>query len=525
MKFRFKSRTSTDVPWENIASLDLIWGALAPAIALVARDPVLFSWSQLDSSLIYVGVSALLTAASFIWFRLSHSVSRYFSVDDALSVLKASAVAVGVTVVICFLLWRLDNIPRSVPITHFAILSAGNIAGRMQRYLRRRRRDRPSGVSPEAENILIIGVSDLCWYYIQFIESMAGDLLHVVALVDDSKSLQNRFVHGYPVAGRVKDLDAIFEEYENHGVRIDRLVIASQRDALPAPTRKSIEDSALRRGIPVDDLEERLGFSHRQRPAAKHQQQDIMPFALHERRTFWKTKRAFDIGVSAFLLLLGLPLVALLSILVLLDLGAPLLFWQIRVGRGGRKITIYKFRTLQARYRSDEQPLSWTDRVSPFGKFLRRTHLDEIPQLLGILSGEMSLVGPRPLLPVDLAENVGLRTTVRPGITGWAQVNGGTLLTRDEKNALDEWYVRNASWKLDVKILLSTFLELFRQPKRNEIAVGQAVREQSSSKTNESGPVHDCDQRNAGEQTEIRSSRSEAMNSSSTEARSLPSKR
>jgi hypothetical protein len=114
------------------------------------------------------------------------------------------------------------------------------------------------------------------------------------------------------------------------------------------------------------------------------------------------------------------------------------------------------------------------------GNLLRRTHLDELPQLLGILAGEISLVGPRPLLPVDLAENTGLRTAVRPGITGWAQINGGTLLTREEKNAMDEWYIRHASWKLEIRILALTFLELFRAGKRNETAIADALREKET---------------------------------------------
>lgn len=477
MRFRFKSRTSADLPWVNIATLDLLWGVIAPILALASRDIDLFSHEQLTTSLIYIGVSSVLTAASFIWFRLSHSVSRYFSVDDALNVVKASAVAVGLTVVVCFLLWRLDNIPRLVPLVHFAVLAIGNIVGRMQRYLRRRRRDRPKSFRHDAENLLIVGVSDLCWYYIQLIENLASDHFSVVALVDDSRSLQNRFVHGYQVAGRIKDLSEVLEEYDNHGVQIHRLVIAVDPKALSSETMDYIHQVASERGAAVDVLQERLALDSGDHAVSFPAEPIVCELG---KPLFWKTKRAFDILMSGLLLILTFPLAAVASCLVLIDLGAPLLFWQVRIGRGRRKIAVYKFRTLQARYRRGDQRLSLADRTSWLGNLLRRTHLDELPQLLGILAGEISLVGPRPLLPVDLAENTGLRTAVRPGITGWAQINGGTLLTREEKNAMDEWYIRHASWKLEIRILALTVLELFRAGKRNEAAIAEALREKKT---------------------------------------------
>src|SRR5262249_52713468 len=109
----------------------------------------------------------------------------------------------------------------------------------------------------------------------------------------------------------------------------------------------------------------------------------------------------------------------------------------------------------------DDQGQSTADRVSRIGALVRKSRLDELPQLLNVLVGDMSLIGPRPLLPHDQPSNSAVRLMVRPGITGWAQVNGGKLITPEEKNALDEWYVRNASLWLDLKIIGKTIVFMF----------------------------------------------------------------
>jgi lipopolysaccharide/colanic/teichoic acid biosynthesis glycosyltransferase len=131
-------------------------------------------------------------------------------------------------------------------------------------------------------------------------------------------------------------------------------------------------------------------------------------------------------------------------------------FWQERTGWGGRPFLIYKYRTLRAPFDNDGKPAVGDRQPSAIGRFLRATRIDELPQLINVLFGDMSLVGPRPLLPEDQPSNAALRLTVRPGITGWAQVNGGKLVTKEEKEKFDEHYVRNASLWLDVKIGLLT---------------------------------------------------------------------
>jgi len=177
-------------------------------------------------------------------------------------------------------------------------------------------------------------------------------------------------------------------------------------------------------------------------------------------------KRLFDFTVALVLLVVLSPVIALVAIGVLLDVGAPVLFRQVRPGLRGRPFTIYKFRTMRAA-REGESPVD-TDhhRLTRFGRRLRSTSLDELPELWNVLRGDMSLVGPRPLLmhylPLYSAEQM-RRHDVRPGLTGWAQVNGRNALGWDDKFKLDIWYVDHRSFFLDMKILLLTAAAVFKR--------------------------------------------------------------
>jgi lipopolysaccharide/colanic/teichoic acid biosynthesis glycosyltransferase len=177
---------------------------------------------------------------------------------------------------------------------------------------------------------------------------------------------------------------------------------------------------------------------------------------------FFRLKRWIDIVGSLALIVLFFPLLGLSGLLVLLDVGRPIFFWQERLGRKGRPFLIYKFRTLRAPFDSAGNPAPGSRRPSAVGRFLRTTRLDELPQLLNVLFGEMSLIGPRPLLPEDQPKNTSKRLSVRPGISGLAQVNGAKLVTKEEKQKLDEWYVRNASLWLDLWIAMMTIKLLLR---------------------------------------------------------------
>jgi len=170
-------------------------------------------------------------------------------------------------------------------------------------------------------------------------------------------------------------------------------------------------------------------------------------------------KRLFDLTLSSAALLVLAPVFLLLMLLVRFKLGSPIFFTQVRPGLNGKPFTMYKFRTMKDERDAEGNLLPDAQRLTSFGKFLRSTSLDELPELINVLKGDMSLVGPRPLLmeylPLYTSEQA-RRHEVRPGITGWAQVNGRNAISWEEKFKLDVWYVDNQSFWLDIKILLMT---------------------------------------------------------------------
>ncbi len=170
-------------------------------------------------------------------------------------------------------------------------------------------------------------------------------------------------------------------------------------------------------------------------------------------------KRLFDLALTLPGLVVLSPLLAFIALMVRAKLGRPVLFRQVRPGLGGRPFTIYKFRTMTDARGADGKLLADGARLTRFGRFLRAASLDELPELFNVLKGDMSLVGPRPLLMKYLerySPEQARRHEVRPGITGWAQVNGRNALSWEEKFAMDVWYVDHRSLGLDVKIILRT---------------------------------------------------------------------
>ena len=188
-------------------------------------------------------------------------------------------------------------------------------------------------------------------------------------------------------------------------------------------------------------------------------------------------KRPLDLVLTALALPVALPLLAGAMLALRLAQPGPVLFRQARVGRGGRLFTFYKLRTMtDARDPLSGALLPDAARLTPVGRFIRQTSLDELPQLWHVLTGEMSLVGPRPLLPAYLprySARQAERHRVRPGITGWAQVNGRNAIAWPARLELDAWYVEHVSLGLDLKILLLTVARVLRP--RGISAPGEAT--------------------------------------------------
>ena len=177
-------------------------------------------------------------------------------------------------------------------------------------------------------------------------------------------------------------------------------------------------------------------------------------------------KRLFDICVSGLALLILSPILVMLAVSILLFVGWPVIFAQRRPGLAGRPFTILKFRTMTSQRAENGELLSDSQRLTRMGKMLRATSLDELPTLVNVVLGDMSLVGPRPLLMEYLplySKEQARRHDVRPGITGWAQVKGRNALSWEEKFELDVWYVDNRSFWLDLRILWLTLAKVAKR--------------------------------------------------------------
>ena len=197
-------------------------------------------------------------------------------------------------------------------------------------------------------------------------------------------------------------------------------------------------------------------------------------------------KRLFDIGFSLGWLIVFAPLLLLVAILVRLKLGSPVLFIQERPGYLGRPFRMVKFRTMTDDRGPEGELLPDEARLTAFGKFLRASTLDEFPEMWNVLIGDMSVVGPRPLLMRYIPRYnpfQARRMEVKPGVTGWAQVNGRNLLSWEEKFALDVWYVDHRSFLLDMKIVVMTFFKVFARTGINA-GDGKTMEEFSGSHKN-----------------------------------------
>jgi lipopolysaccharide/colanic/teichoic acid biosynthesis glycosyltransferase len=196
-------------------------------------------------------------------------------------------------------------------------------------------------------------------------------------------------------------------------------------------------------------------------------------------------KRAIDLMLSMSAALVLAPLLILLSLIIWMNLGKPVLFRQQRPGLGGRPFWLLKFRTMLDAADASGRPLPDEQRLTPFGALLRRSSLDELPELWNIIKGDMSLVGPRPLLmqylPLYTTEQM-RRHDVRPGLTGWAQVNGRNAISWEEKFKLDLWYVENHTLWLDVRILATTVKRVLRPEGISEAGHATATPFQGTSR-------------------------------------------
>jgi lipopolysaccharide/colanic/teichoic acid biosynthesis glycosyltransferase len=450
----------------GVALPELCCAAVTPWLALALRDTRFFEPELIGQASLFSGIAFTIGISVLFTSNISNRIFWTISLPDGISIFRCAFLTSAFTTIVAFSITRLDGIPRSVPILTFFIfgsllLLSGLLRGRLKQIAEHKHQHTRSR---DVENIIVLGANSAASFYIRIIDtSSAGN---VMAILDANPRMRNLILNGRRIIGAPEDLSIIIHEYKIHGIDIRRVVVAADRSELSQTVWDCLHSNA---SIEVEFLAEQGGIVQHlaDEPYASPLRHAALPLTneadiiLLQRRKYWQLKGAIDVVVASLLLLILTPVMIVTGVVVRLGIGSPVIFWQRRVGRDGAAFFLFKFRTLLAPFDGHG---NWPDqkgRVSRLGCFLRRTRLDEIPQLFNVLRGEMSIIGPRPLLPIDQPRNVGLRLAIRPGITGWAQVHGGILITPEEKKALDEYYIRNASLWLDVMILVKTVKVLF----------------------------------------------------------------
>jgi lipopolysaccharide/colanic/teichoic acid biosynthesis glycosyltransferase len=473
---RIKSPSSRGSFRVHFSAFDVFWAAASPLLALYMRDAYILSPKGVSITLIYCGLSLISSLVAFLLFRLSNGVSRYFTVQDALNVVKAAIAAGLLSSLILFTFNRLDGIPRSTPVLQVLILAAGLLAARtfMLLWDDSDPLTEAPGHSP-VENIIMIGSTRLSALYIRFLRACSPDQFRFIAILDHTNKFIGRAICGVPVVALPRHLEPMIEEFAIHGVPTDRVIVGGDDNFLSQYEIDEIRKVCLRRQIALDYVPKLIGLDHlhatRNDTAPAFMQSQYAPAALP---AYCRTKRLIDCFVALLAIIVLSPVFLLATLLVLIDLGSPVLFWQQRIGQNGKSFLIYKFRTLRPPFDRYGELIPQHQRTSAIGRFVRKIRIDELPQLFSVLVGNMSLIGPRPLLPVDQPTDATRRLSVRPGITGWAQVKGGNLVTREEKGALDEWYIHHMSLWLDLRIAVLTLRWLLTGEHRSEKAVREA---------------------------------------------------
>ncbi len=457
---------------------DLLCIVAALLVALYLRNGFpLIQEGAPDDIYLLVAVT-LITAVCILPLMHTHeSMWRFTSASELASMMVAVALVVLVSTVALFTISRLDMMPRSVPPMHWALAVVAMGGSRlMARHLFGP--ERHSNHSTLKQHVMVIGACHTAELYFQFIKRIVQHQVVVEGLLDSDKALTNRVFQKRKVLGTPEDLPRLLEAFHVHGIHITHVILAKLFEDMAPAEREIIAELERSGAIHVVHFAKDMAPQFQPRMERNpedfyHNVTEMAPHVYEKPKGIYPyVKRGFDVVMGLVVLVLVLPLLIITSLLVMLDVGLPLIFWQKRPGLYGRSFHLYKFRTMQhARRGLNEDRLTHKSgdrlRSSAIGKLLRRLRLDELPQLFLIIAGTMSFVGPRPLLPDDQPEGGHVRLSVRPGVTGWAQIHGGDALTPEEKLVLDIWYIRHMSLMLDIKIMLRTLLVVLKEDMRN----------------------------------------------------------
>lgn len=460
-------------------AVDLSALAIAAVVAVALRDNATLEPADLKALLPYLLVSTIVALPVSLALGLDRAFWRFSALSDFIKVVAWVLLTVITSTVLIFLFNRLEGISRSVPILHILIAVCMLVGTRITvraRHLAQTRTPDPRlitqpGASARDDCVLIVGMNNLTWLFLRALSELDQDNVRIAGIVATTHTGSRQTVRGHRIIGPDASLPAVIRDLTTHGITVNRIIVTVDPSSLQPGLADALRSVAGRGDIRVENLFDLIGLGPRGHPhGAKHETTEAIPapaarhgspiaaadLTVVARKPYWKIKRALDLTASLVLIALLGPLMLAVAAAVGAFIGRPLIFWQDRPGRGGRRFRLYKFRTMGPAHGPDGRPIDEDHRLMALGRFLRATRLDELPQLWNILIGDMSFVGPRPLLIADQIEGETLRLLVRPGLTGWAQVMGGRAVSAEDKMTLDAWYVRNASLRLDFKIILKT---------------------------------------------------------------------
>jgi lipopolysaccharide/colanic/teichoic acid biosynthesis glycosyltransferase len=478
----------------TLVSFDLFFVALATIVAVMLRGYYDTVSESLIALMPYSFVSLGCAFVVFLAGGLDRTPWRYSSVADHLQVIVLTVLAMLLALVVTFALNRLEPVARSLPVFQSGLIISFLVSARSAARFWHARRIHINGnhraIEQPHETVLVVGVNTVAELFLLSAKEFASQRVQVAGILAEEPSMRGRTIQQKPVLGTVEELQEIFQSLEVHGVTIDRIVVATAADRLEPRSLETLLEVEKSSDIVIQFLSEQLGFEASQRSSLPADQKrnsvpgqravarvgdpiDVGP-ANSMGKSFQRARRIVDVIGAALLILMLAPVALLITFIVAFDVGFPVIFWQQRPGLYGRPFKLLKFRTMGAPHDKHQRRVPDDQRSSGAGRMLRRTRLDELPQLYNVLVGDMSLIGPRPLLPCDQAPEYVARLSMRPGITGWAQVNGGRIISTPDKLILDMWYVKNASLMLDLVIALRTVKMVLFGDRINTDAVSRA---------------------------------------------------
>jgi lipopolysaccharide/colanic/teichoic acid biosynthesis glycosyltransferase len=480
--------------------VDLSIFALATLLSLFLRENFVLDSEKLLKLVPYMAVTLMAAGVMIPLTGLHRRLWRFSTINDTQRVLLCCGLTVLSATLIMFVVNRLDGVARSMPVLQALLAFVGMMSARVGTRLwyvetsPARPFTRVSETGPQ--NVLLVGLTSLTHLYVRAVQEFGDGRVSIAAIVDHAQQNDGMRVGRYRVHGSDVKLATLLGQLSTHGVVVDRIVLTTNRLRLPAALQDELGDIAASARIPVVSVADVFGNLGWAGPMSEEDRQQAvsaggvgaLTFRISDEelqsiawRPYWLVKRAADAMTAAFLLIVLSPLIAIAAAIVLLDVGRPIVFWQERPGAAGRPFRLVKFRTMANAAAPHDGMLSDSERIksddkrsSRIGRILRATRLDELPQLWNILVGEMSFIGPRPLLPADQDSGYAARLLVRPGLTGWAQVKGGRSISAADKAALDVWYLQNASFALDVAIIRETIRVVTRGEYVDRDAIRQA---------------------------------------------------